>query len=337
MDRIGRRDFIVGAAALAGIPLTARAQTPGRVYRLAAWAIGRTPDEMGENGLSQYRAFYAELNRLGFVVGRNLTLDLYSTATSVSDYAPTAARIVQSRPDVIVPTSTAAARVLVGVGLPVPAVVPAVSDPISFGLTSGLARPDKNVTGFASDGGVDIYGLRLQLLKEAVPHARRIAVLSSEVRQTPAVTDMLRKAAATLGVELWVEAMSGTFDAANYESAFRSINSQQVQAMFVDGAIEHLANRARIIAFASSARLATIFHFREDVEAGGLLSYGVNLIDNYRKAAGYVARVLNGEKPADLPFQQPTKFDVVVNLKTAKLLGLTVPETIMIRATEVIE
>jgi putative tryptophan/tyrosine transport system substrate-binding protein len=332
-----RRTFAAGALALAAAPGAARAQTPGRTYRIAVWNIGRPVAELGPEGAPIYRAFFAELRRLGFVEGRNLVVQRYGSEGRTATYESTAREIVDAGRDAIVPNGIIPARLLLALTTTIPVVVPSTSDPIASGLVSSLARPAGIVTGFSLDGGNELDGLKLQLLREALPGASRFAWLTTHLLAISRSLDHLRQAADRLKVELVVQAMPGPFDEPSYRAMFADLLRQSVHAFVVGGSAEHLANAKLIVDGAFATRLPALYPGREFADAGGLMVYGANLADNYRKAAGYVARILNGEKAGDLPFQQPTVFDFVVNLKTAKALGITLPESIMIRATEVIE
>jgi putative tryptophan/tyrosine transport system substrate-binding protein len=336
---IGRRTFSSGALALAAAPLAARAQVPGKTYRIAVWATARPVTELNEDSPSLgYRAFFRELRRLGFVEGQNLIVQRYSSGGRSSEYAVTAREIVNTRPDVIVTVGIVGLRLLLSLTGAIPIVAPATADPLAAGLVRSLARPEANLTGFTIDGGLEINGLRLQLIKEAAPRNARLAFLTtSYAAAVPGMLDLNRGAAAALGIDLSVHAMDGTFDEINFRTTFARIAAERVGGIHVGSATELIANLRVIVALAAEHRIPAIYESREFVEAGGLMSYGVDLGDNWRKGAGYVARILHGAKPSDLPIQQPTTFEVLVNLKTAKALGITLPESIMIRATEVIE
>jgi putative ABC transport system substrate-binding protein len=342
---IARRTFATGALALAAAPLAARAQVPGKTYRVASWDRARAPSEITEAaGRVTYRAFYQELRRLGFVEGRNLVVERYGDEGRVDRHETTAKQIVETRPDVIVTYGPVALRILLGFTTSIPIVFPAMDDPLALGLVTSIARPGGNFTGFALDAGFEVFGLRLQCLKETAPMARRLGYLISRVHlaewnagSKQLNEETFRTFAVKLGVELVVQAMDGPYDEAAYRQAFADFVRRDVGGIYIGPSAEFLVNSKLVSRIANDTGLPTIYDFRNFADDGGLISYGVNLEDNYRKAAGYVARILNGEKPADLPIQQPTKFDIVVNLKTARSLGIALPESILLRAAEFIE
>jgi putative tryptophan/tyrosine transport system substrate-binding protein len=333
-----RRTFTAGGLALSAAPLAALAQAPGRTYRIAVWNTAYPLPDISEDGARRYRAFFKELRRLGFVEGRNLVVERYSGLGQTERYPEIARTIVESRPDLISPNGPISARLLLGLTTTIPMVVPALTDPVSSGLVRSLARPGANLTGFTIDGGRELDSLYLQLLKEATtPAASRLCYLTSRGLLTDDRVPVLQQAASRLGVELGMIAMDRSFDPPAYAAVFADIVAMGAEGVFVSAAAEHFVNRKLIVDMVAAARLPAIYAWREFADEGGLMAYGADAADNYRKTAGYIARILNGEKVADLPVQQPTVFDFVVNLKTAKALAITLPETIMIRATEVIE
>lgn len=332
----GRRAVVASVLALV-VPAIAFAQAPGRTYRIAVWHVSRPIDEMRETGALPYRAFFEELRRLGFVEGRNLAVARYATEGRTDRYEATAREIVDSRPDVIIPNGVLPARLLRNLTATIPIVSNTFVDPIASGLLTSLARPGGNLTGFSIDGGVEIAGLRLQMLKEVAPRAGRLGFLTSRNLLIDETMAVLKSAAGRLNVDLVMRGMDGPFNEAGYRAILDEFAREGIGGLYVDGAGEFLAGSKTITRLVNENRWPAIYAFRDYADDGGLLSYGANLADNYRKAAGYVARVLNGENPGDLPVQQPTTFDVIVNLKTAAALGITIPETVFFRATEVIE
>jgi putative tryptophan/tyrosine transport system substrate-binding protein len=326
------------ALAFSAAPLGARAQGPRRMARIAIWSGAAPLADMREDSDRPYwRAFLRELRVLGLVEGRNLAVERYTAEGRPERYDEIAARIAASRPDVIVPVGETLVRPMLARSTAIPIVVPTFSDPVVYGFVPSLARPGGNLTGFTNDGGVELGGLRLQLLKEAVPRARRLACLATVGTFFDSMAAVLDRAAAQLGVSLRLHTMTGPFDAPAYGAAFAELAADGVEGVYLTISTEHLVNRGAIIALTAAGRLPALYAQRDFVDDGGLICYGANLVENYRKAAGYVLRVLNGEKPGDLPVQQPTRFDCIVNLKTARALGIQLPESIMIRATEVIE
>jgi putative ABC transport system substrate-binding protein len=217
----------------------------------------------------------------------------------------------------------------------IPIVMIAAGDPERVGLIKSLARPGANVTGVSFSVGMETFGRGLELLKEAVPHARRVAVLSNPANPNrPLAISSISSVAKSLGVELqFLEAR----DANQFDGAFAAMAKERVSALLVVADTLFILHRKRLADLAAVSRLPVAYGYKEHVEAGGLLSYGPSLSDLWRRAAIFVNKILMGAKPADLPVEQPTKFELVINLKTAKALGLTVPPTLLARADEVIE
>ena len=235
--------------------------------------------------------------------------------------------------DVIVTVGNAMVLEMKSVTNAVPIVMATSSDPVQAGIVASLARPGGNITGFTSDTGPEFEVKRLQLLKEVLPEATRVAYLGLKSDWESREGRSIRAAASMLGVTL-VHAEQST---SNYFDAFDLITRERPHALFVATNPMNYVNRQTIAEFAVEQQMPGVYPLREFVDAGGLMSYGVNLVDLFSRAAGYVDKILKGAKPADLPVQQPTKFELVINLKTAKALGLTIPPSILARADEVIE
>jgi putative ABC transport system substrate-binding protein len=277
-------------------------------------------------------AFVQRLRELRWIEGRNLAIE-YRWADARSErFAEIAAEFVRLKVDVIV-TGGNAAVAAKQASSAVPIVFALVDDPIGMGLIASLARPGGNVTGLSVQA-TDLAGKRLALLREVVPGLRRLAIMSN-VDYPSAVLEMgeLQTAAGMLGLEVVPLEIRRAEDIA---PAFEALKGR-AEALYVVGDALVMTHRVRINTLALAARLPTNFNYREYVEAGGLMSYGANLSDLFRRAADYVDKILRGAKPGDLPVEQPTKFDLVINLTTAKALGLTIPDTLLARADEVIE
>jgi putative tryptophan/tyrosine transport system substrate-binding protein len=327
-----RRQFItlIGGAAAAW-PMTARAQQTGKVSRIGY---------LGNSSQSLERllvdAFRQKLRDLGHVEGENLAID-YRWAEGRDDRLPgLAVELVRLQPDVIVTVGTPgtlAAKQATGT---IPIVFASSGNPIEGGLVASYARPGGNVTGFTILGP-DLEGKRLELLKETVPGLSRIAMLWNPTN--PAITtgyyQQTRAAATALG--LAVSTAAEVRRPEDMKDAFATIASERPHALFVITDRSLLANRMQILNFAATNRLPAMYPYREYVDAGGLMSYAPSDIDQLRRTAVYVDRILKGAKPADLPVQEPTTFELVINLKTAKMLGLDVSPTLLLRADEVIE
>ena len=279
------------------------------------------------------QAFRHGLRDAGYVEGRDVVIE-WRYANGDFDRAPElAADLVQRKVDVIVVESTIAARAVMRATSTIPIVMALVSDPVGSGLVTSLAHPGGNVTGL-STMSIEHSAKRLQLLKETIPRLSRVAVLwNPTTPYHPKVIEELKAAAPALSIELSLAAARAP---EQINPAFSAVSRAHAQALYViEGGI-FFAHRTTLLKLASNARLPAIYGEREYVDEGGLMSYGANLRDLYRRSAGYVDKILKGTKPGDLPIEQPTKFELVVNLKTAKALGIAIPESILLRSDEVI-
>ena len=327
MRRIGLA--VVLAVSLTLAPLAAEAQPPGKVYRMgylysgSATSSPRAPE-----------AFREGLRELGWVEGRNIVID-YRFAEGRFDRLPDlAAELVRLKVNVIVAWPTPPAIAAKNATGTIPIVMIGVGYPIELGLIASLARPGRNVTGLSFNVGEEI-GKGLELLKETLPKVRRVAILSNPANpgHAPAVS-IVKAAARSLGLQLQLlEAREPN----QLEGAFAAMAKDRVEALLVVTDSMFIFQRARLADLAVKNRLPAMFGVREFVDAGGLMSYGVSVPDLMRRAATYVDKILKGAKPADLPVEQPTKFELVINLKTAKALGLTIPQSLLSRADEVIQ
>jgi putative ABC transport system substrate-binding protein len=325
-----RREFITLLGGAAAWPLVASAQQPGRIAR-----IGYLASNLANQG--PLDAFRQGLRDLGYVEGRNVVIEYRDAQGKLEPLAALAAELVALKVDVIVASSTAAALAAKQATTVVPIVFGSVPDPVATGLVASLARPGGNVTGL-SNLNADLVGKCLEYLTQAVPGIGRVAVLwqpgAFGERTEKEMLIAEERAARTLGIQLqFVEARG----AADIDNAFSEITGARSDALTVLVSGMLLGERRRLVDIAAKNRLPVVYTFRELVDAGGLMSYGPSLADLFRRAASYVDKILKGTKPADLPVEQPTKFDLVINLKTAKALGLTVPPTLLTRADEVIE
>ena len=329
---IDRRAVLLtlGAGLLAA-PLPVEAQATRTVHTIDF--LGPPPSA---GGLVQ--AFQQGLRDLGYVEGQNIRVEYrYTDAPLQGDIdrmAQLAAELVRLKPDVLVVSITEAALAAKSVTRTIPIVMANAADPVAAGLVSSLAHPGGNITGLARLAP-ELVGKNLELLKEAVPEATRIGVLANPRNPlSDAMVKDARNAARSLGVQLKVIAVRTPGEV---ERAFSTLPSDRVGAvlLFPDGTF--YLNRTHIAALALRYRLPAIFQNREFVDAGGLLSYAPSSASNYRRAAIYVDKILKGAKPADLPVEQPTKFELVINLKTAKVFGLTIPQSLLLRADQVIE
>jgi putative ABC transport system substrate-binding protein len=329
---MNRRAFItlLGGAAVSW-PLAARAQQVERMRRIGV-LMNLAPDD--PEGQARITVFAQGLQEMGWIVGRNVRVDTRWGGGGADRIRRDAAELVALSPDVIFATSGTVLPALVQATRTVPIVFVQTADPVGSGFVDSLARPGGNVTGFLSFE-FGISGKWLELLKEAAPGVTRAAVL-----RDPAVPSgmgqfgALQSAAPSLGVEL---RPVGVRDAGEIERAVTDFATSANGGLIVTASQLATVHRDLIVALAARYRLPAVYSDQYFVNAGGLISYGPNRIESYRHAASYVDRILKGEKPADLPVQAPTKYELVINLKTAKALGLEIPTTVLARADEVIE
>jgi putative tryptophan/tyrosine transport system substrate-binding protein len=323
---------IVLISGLLAAPLDAGAQQPPKVPRVGIlfFGIPASPSEPAPLG----RALVEGMRTLGWVEGRNVIFEWRYAEGKTDRYPVLAAELVARKVDMIVATSTPAALAVRQATNSIPVVMVAVSDPVGSGLVESLARPGGNVTGL-SLLAPQLSAKRLDLFKQAMPKLARAAVLWN----TSNAGMMLRfketeAASRTLGLTIESVGVQGPDD---FENAFSAIVKLRPDALLVLADTVTVAHRRRTIDFATANRLPAIYEMREFTDDGGLMSYGISMPDHFRQAATYVDRILKGAKPAHLPVEQPAKFELVINLKTAKALGLTIPPLLLVRADQVIE
>jgi putative ABC transport system substrate-binding protein len=326
-----RREIIMLLGGAAAWPLAARAQQSERMRRIGVLMNTAADDPIGQTRIA---AFLQGLQQLGWSVGRNLQIDTRWPVGDADRIRRYAAELAALAPDVIVTAGSATLGPLQRVSRSVPIVFVTVVDPVGGGFVESMARPGTNATGFtAFEYGMS--GKWLELLKEVAPRVTRVAVIRDpEIAAGAGQFGAIRSVAPSFGVEL---TPIGLRDTGEIERAVTSFTRSANGGLIVTPSALTLVHRAAIIALAARHKLPAIYGDRHFVTAGGLVSYGPDRIDQYRQAAGYVDRILKGEKPADLPVQAPTKYELVINLKTAKTLGLDVPPTLLARADEVIE
>ena len=321
---LDRRAFLVGMAGVVVAPLTAHTQTAAKVPRIAFLAGGaRAADRL------LIQTFWQQMNALGYVEGKNITAEYRFAEGAPERLDEFAVELVRQKVDVIVaPGSGAIAARKATSTIPI---VLTYGDPVGLGLVASLPRPGSNVTGlsaFASELG----GKQLALLKEAFPRVARVAVLWW--KQNVLVFGDMKSAAATLDVTLQLHELR---DVNDFEPTFAAIRTERANAVIVVRNPFTATHRARIVDFAAKTQLPAMYGDREFIAEGGLMSYGVSVPDLWGRAAIYVDKILKGARPADLPVEQPTKFELAINLKTAKTLGLTIPQSLLLRADQVIQ
>jgi putative tryptophan/tyrosine transport system substrate-binding protein len=327
-DRMKRRDFITLVGGVAAWPLVARAQQAGKLPTIGFLVPGK-PSSHGR----WVAAFAQRLHELGWIEGRTVAIE-YRWAEGRSErFAEIAAEFVGLKVGVIVTGGTEVVIAAKQATSIIPIVFAAAGDPVATGLAESLARPGGNVTGL-SNQSADLAGKRLELFREVVPNLSRLAIMANTGSPIAVLEmDEVQEAARTLGLEVAVFEIRRAEDIA---PAIAALNGR-ADALYVCADPLVNTNQIRISTLALGERLPTTSAVRENVEAGVLMSYGPNFPDLFRRAADYVDKILRGAKPGDLPIEQPTKFDLVVNLKTAKTLGLTIPEAFLLRADGVIE
>ena len=329
---VNRREFIRAFTALLGssllcVPWRAGAQPQNAPRRIGVLLAAWSPEG------KEAQAFRQGLAEAGYAVGRDVIIEWRWAEGDYGRVPELAAELVRSRVEVIVTDTTIGTHVLQRVSSTIPIVMATIADPVGAGFAASLAHPGGNITGNTTMIA-EVSARRLRLLKEAFPAVVRVAVLwNRDTPYTSRVIEALKAEAASLSIELVSMGIRRPEEIAPELSALSEVRAQ---ALFVVGDAMFNAHRSNIIKLAAKARVPGIYGFRVYVEEGGLISYGPNFLDLFRRSAGYVDKILKGAKPGDLPIEQPIQFDLVVNLKTAAALGLTIPESILSRADEVI-
>jgi putative tryptophan/tyrosine transport system substrate-binding protein len=328
---VKRRTFISLLGGAAAWPITARAQQREQMRRVGVFTPGTADDPEHK---TRDAAFLQGLGELGWIVGRNLRIDYRWGAGDYERFRAMAAELIELNPDVILAQGSSTVTALQKTSGTVPIVFANVTDPVGSSLVATMARPGGNATGFVTTE----FGFSakwLELLKELAPRVTRVAVLrSSAVASQIALFGGIQSVAPALGVEL---RPIDTRDAGEIEHAVAAFAGEPNGGLIAASGSGVLLHRELIVALAARYRLPAVYAYRSHVVSGGLASYGPDSIDQFRRAAQYVDRILKGEKPADLPVQAPTKYELVINLKTAKALGLDLPASVLARADEVIE
>lgn len=323
-----RRDFMAALGGAVAWPLAARAQHSGKLPTIGFLGAGTPSTWVQFTG-----AFVQRLRELGWIEGSTVAIEYRWAEGRSARYPVTTAELARLKVDVIVTGGAEAVLAAKKATSDIPIVFAAAADPVGTGLVASLARPGGNVTGLSVQY-TDLVGKRLELLRELLPGLRRLAIMAN-VASPSAALEMreARRMARALALEVVSSEIRGAED---IEPAFEAFQSR-VDGLYVCSEPLVVTNRTRVSALALRARLPTMHGIREHVEAGGLMSYGPNFLSMWRRAADYADKILRGARPGDIPVEQPTKFDLVVNLKTAQALGLTIPPSLLARADEVIE
>jgi len=332
-----RREFIAALGGAAAWPVAARAQQAKRQYRIAFVHSGIPVDQLTEAaGPFWVRRFYETLRELVYTENGTIVVDRYSAEGRSEDFTSLAAAVVSRNPEVIVVNLNDLIRTLAAATTTIP-IVAIMGDPIATGLVTSLAHPGGNLTGVTIDAGFEIVAKRLQLLKEAKPSSAKVVYLaSSRVMLDTFLGLSLQKAGQNLGIALTWNYLPDVNDK-ELRRTFAEMASQQFDAAMVDASGTFLAQRAIIAELASAYHLPIVYPFRDYVDLGGLMSYAPDIGDITRRLANDVHLILNGAKPGEIPIYRPNKFELIVNLKAARALGLEMPTTLVARADEVIE
>jgi len=323
--------IIVLSAMLSALCVSAEAQQPKKVPRIGYVSATDPVDES-----SRAEAIRLALRELGYIEGQNIAFEYRYAEGKQDRYPELAAELVRLKVDIIVVAGVPPIRAVKNATRTIPIVMSGLAaDPVEAGFVESLARPGGNITGLTTLSR-ELGGKRLELLKEAVPKLARVAVLYEpaippSVREVKEVLPVAARAL-RLTVRSWE-----VRDANSFETLFAELTKERPDGLYVPGGPLMRANQKRIAGFALKSRLPSVYNNREAVDAGGLMSYTADFADSYRRIAYYVDRILKGAKPADLPVEQPTKFELVINLKTAKQIGLTIPQSVLYRADKVIK
>ena len=330
-----RRAFIMGLGGAAVWPLAAQAQQPAKSHRIAI-VSGAPVTDMNENtDVLSWRALFRQLRRLGFVEGQNLVVERYSVSglSEGRSYDELAADVVRREPDLIL--AVRAVQSLKAATTVIPIVSVSV-DPLAQGMVTSLARPGGNITGVSLTAGLGILGKRLDLLKGLLPKLSKVGFLATRQYWEDAPGVALREAAQRMGI-VNVGAVLEVAREPEYRRAFAMMKQEAVDGLVVSDQSENFTHRQIIVELAANGRLPAIYAYRQIAEIGGLMSYGADVAEVFRIAAAQIDQILKGAKPGDLPIQQPTRFEMVLNMKTAKALGLTIPPLVLVQADAVIE
>jgi putative ABC transport system substrate-binding protein len=331
IGRSRRSSCLTICALLVALSLPAEAQQPGKVFR-----IGYLDNSTASGIAVLIDAFRQELGKLGWIEGKNIAIE-YRLADGKSErLVELAADLVRLKVDLIVVRMTPVTLAAKSATTTIPIVMAASADPVGAGLVDSLARPGGNVTGLSSLA-VGLNTKRLEILKDAVPKLARVGLLVRSGGNIGVDLQLKELGPAAVALKLKLEEIETQLTANGLESAFRTAKQKQVGAIVTITLPRFFIERKRIVELAAKYRFPAIYFQREFVDDGGLMSYGVDYVDLHRRAAHYVDKILKGTKPADLPVQQPTKFEFVINLKTAKQIGLTIPPNVLVRADRVIK
>jgi ABC-type uncharacterized transport system substrate-binding protein len=329
-----RREFIAFIGVVSILPRAARSQQSTKVYRIAILHPSHPITELNERSrFRYYREFFRELRQLGYVEGQNLVIERFSGEGRVDNYPKLARDVAARNPDLVFAITVSLIAPLKETTSTIP-IVAMTSDPVRHGIAASIARPGGNITGVTIDAGLELWAKRIQLLRELVPTISKLGILA--IRTNPEGAAM-QEAAEKAGIAVVGPSYVDNGSEEEYRNLFATMSQAGADALFVDESPEHITKRQLIGELAAQYRIPTIYPFRSFVEAGGLMAYGIDLVEIFRRAARVIDQILKGAKPADIPFYQPTKFELVINRTAAKEIGLVVSEPLLARADEVIE
>jgi putative tryptophan/tyrosine transport system substrate-binding protein len=330
-----RREFIalIGATTWS---MAARAQQTAK-HHIAVVHPSTSIADMNESGRNPYYgALFKELRRLGYIEGVNLVVARYSGEGREEHYPELCREVVRTKPDVIVASSSRLVLAFQAATDAVP-VVASMADPVPFGIVTNIARPGGNITGVSIEAGPEIWGKRVQILREVVPTASKVGFLASRQMWSLPAVEASRQAAQPLGISLVGPPIESPIQAEEYRRVIGAMVQEQVDGVIISDQAEHATYRQLIVDLVRAAKLPAIFPYREYFEFGALMAYGPSATDGYRRLAVYIDQILKGANPGDLPIYLASKFDLLINLKTAKVIGITIPPSLLVRADEIIE
>jgi putative tryptophan/tyrosine transport system substrate-binding protein len=330
-----RREFItlVGSAVVSAWPLSAFGKTQRVAIVFVSFPVSKMTETSGD---PLFKAFFSELRRLGYIEGQSLLIERYAGERRASHYADLAREIVSRNPDLILANDNDLILDLKAATTTIP-IVGAIGSPVEAGIVASLARPGGNITGVSVNIGGEQWDKRVQLLRQLVPHLSKLAALDTrEYRDTweAAIPELNRRWAVTY---VGTPPLNHPIDEAEYRRVFSGVVQERAEGILVTEEGVHVSNAKLIVELAEKSRLPAMYPYKLFVEAGGLMSYGTDVSDWGYNLADIVGQILKGAKPSEIPVRQPTKFELAINLKTAKALGLTVPATLLVAADEVIE
>ena len=331
-----RREFLGLVSGATALPLVARAQQPRKQHHLAFVHSGIPADKLtAATGPFWVRRFFETLDRLGYSEGGNLVVERYSAEGRSDRFDALTAEVVSRKPDVIVSNLNTLIKSFLAATDTIP-IVGITSDPIAGGLIASLARPGGNLTGVSVEAGPEITAKRLQIMKEAIPSAAKVTYLLANSRPNGLDSEAYKAATRQLGLVM-TESLLSQVDEARLRRKFAEMAEQRPDAMLLDGSGSFLAFRALLVDLAANSRIPVLYPFRDYVEQGGLMAYAPDLGQLAERMASDVRQIFDGARTADLPFYLPDKFQLLINLKTAKAIGVEMPPALVARADEVIE